>query len=88
MATALTTVPQPVSGGGAAALDDTVQSFRLLEVLRMGDLARLMSLLAPLTLHADLRAKFGSPLHLAVAMAPLRVVDWMLERWPVGIAWE
>ncbi|KAJ3349804.1 hypothetical protein GGF32_005220 [Allomyces javanicus] len=77
MTTALTTVPSPAPGS-AAALDDTVQSFRLLEALRTGDLATLKSLPAPLTLHADLRAKFGSPLHLAVAMAPLRVVDWML----------
>ncbi|KNE54947.1 hypothetical protein AMAG_00888 [Allomyces macrogynus ATCC 38327] len=77
MTTALTTVPSPAPGS-AAALDDTVQSFRLLEALRTGDLATLKALPVPLTLHADLRAKFGSPLHLAVAMAPLRVVDWML----------
>ncbi|KAI9189843.1 hypothetical protein H9P43_001276 [Blastocladiella emersonii ATCC 22665] len=65
-------------------VNDAVQSYRLMEAMRHGDVDGLAALAAaagsPIpTLPADLAAKFGSVLHLAIALAPVRVAEWLLN---------
>jgi ankyrin repeat protein len=75
-------------------MDATVQNYRLIESMRQGDIPALEKLIRCMVdpssshgntssgqfpLHADLVTKFGTILHLAVAIAPIQTVEWFLQ---------
>ncbi|KAI9222224.1 Oxysterol-binding protein-domain-containing protein [Blastocladiella britannica] len=92
------TAPSPTPPG----VSDAIRSYRILEALRLNDITALQAIAASSTenengarmttipeLPHDLAVKFGSALHLAIAIAPLPVIEWLLAQaasTPGGVA--